>query len=78
MTTGPDPCTAAAGDPGLTGNNTIAQQVFDSPLGALPVLQDPDADGPISSEIYAGGAGTQLEVLTDEIACLVNLPVLDL
>jgi hypothetical protein len=52
--------------------------VWDSPLGALPILQDPDADGTISSQIYAGGNGTQLEPLTDEIACLINLPVLDL
>jgi hypothetical protein len=41
-------------------------------------VQDPDADGPLSSQIYAGGNGTPGEQLTDEIACLVNLPVLDL
>ena len=77
-TTTADPCSAAAGDEGLTGGGTIAQQAYDGGLSALPVVQDPDADGPISSQIRAGGDGQPVEPLTDEVACLVNLPVTDL
>jgi hypothetical protein len=70
----PDPCSAPAGDPGLLGNGTIAQQAYDSGLSALPILEDPDANGLISNPIYSAGNGTPLETLTDEGACLLSLP----
>lgn len=73
----PDPCTAPAGDPGLLGNGTVAQQAYDSVLNQLPILEDPDANGPISGPVHAAGNGTPLEVLTDEGSCLLSLPAGD-
>jgi hypothetical protein len=70
----PDPCSTPAGDPGLLGNGTIAQQAYDSGLNALPILEDPDANGLLSNPIYTAGNGTPLEPLTDEGACLLSLP----
>ena len=67
-------CTAASGDPGITGGGTIAQALYDGGLsGASPLVEDPEADGAISGELYAGGNGTPLEPVTDEAACAVDL-----
>ena len=67
-------CTAASGDPGITGGGTIAQALYDGGLsGASPLVEDPEADGAISGEVYAGGNGTPLEPVTDEAACAVDL-----
>lgn len=75
-TDGADPCTAAAGDPGLLTDDTLAQTLWDSGLSALsPLLEDPDADGPLSGAIRDAGEGQQFEVLTDELGCLVDLPI---
>ena len=69
-----DPCTAEAGDPGILTEDTLAQTLYDAGLSALsPLVEDPDADGPISGAIYDAGNGTALEPLTDEVACLVDL-----
>ena len=72
-----DPCTTEAQDPGITGMDTLAQQLYDGGLNALPVVEDPDANGTLSSQIYSGGNGTPVEVLTDEVSCALSLPAGD-
>ena len=67
-----DPCTAAAGDPGLLTENTLGQELWDAGLQIPPLTEDPDADGPLSGAIYDGGNGTGLEPVTDEVACVVD------
>lgn len=71
-------CTAAGGDAGLSGGDTIAQQAYDGGLSALPIVVDPEGDGPLSGEIKAGGDTTPLEPVTNEVACVVSLPALGL
>jgi hypothetical protein len=72
-----DPCTTEAQDPGITGSDTVAQQLYDGVLNTLPVVEDPDANGPLSGQIYSGGNGTPVEVLTDELSCAASLPAGD-
>jgi len=68
-----DRCTEEGGDAGLMGD-TIAQQLFDAGLSALPVVEDPEAGGPVSGAIIGGGDTTPAEPLTNEGGCLVSLP----
>ena len=68
-----DPCTAAAGDPGLLTDDTLGQTLWDAGLQIPPLTEDPDANGPLSGAIYDGGNGSGLEPVTDEVACLVDL-----
>lgn len=70
-------CTAEAGDPGLPLTpNTLGQELWDGGFNALsPLVEDPEADGAISSEIHQGGNGTELEPLTDEVACAVDFAI---
>ncbi len=72
-----DPCTAAAGDPGITGMGTIAQQAYDGGLKMVgsPLIEDPNADGTVTSQIYAGGNGQPVEPLTDEASCAGDLVI---
>lgn len=72
---GDDPCSAAAGDAGLSGEGTIGQQLADNGLIVSPVTEDPDGNGAVSGAIKDGGEGTEAEILTDEIGCLVDFLV---
>ncbi len=66
-------CTGDAGDPGILGPDTIAQQLWDGGLQVPPLTEDPEANGPLSGAIHDGGDGTPLEPVTDEVSCLVDL-----
>ncbi len=73
VTVGAAGCTEAGGDAGLAGD-TIAQQLYDGGLSALPIVEDPEGAGVISGELKAGGDGTPAEPLINEVACVVSLP----
>ncbi len=69
-----DPCTGEADDPGLLTEDTLGQTLFDAGLGALsPLTEDPDGDGMLSGAVKGGGTGTPIEVVTDEVGCVVDL-----
>jgi hypothetical protein len=69
-----DPCTAAAGDPGLLTTDTLGQTLWDGGLSALsPLTEDPDRNGVISGPLSDALTGTPLEVVGDEVGCLLDL-----
>jgi hypothetical protein len=69
-----DPCSIAAGDAGLTGGGTFAQQAWDGGASAVPVFVNPNAGGTVSSQVRNNGNGTDGEQVTDEVSCLLSLP----
>ena len=67
-------CTAADGDPGLLTTDTLGQTLWDGGLSALsPLTEDPERNGIISGPLGAAFTGTPLEVVGDEVACLIDL-----
>lgn len=69
-----DPCTAAAGDPGLLTEDTLGQTLWSGGLDALaPLTEDPDGDGVITGPVKEGGEDSELEPVTDEVACAGDL-----
>jgi hypothetical protein len=80
---GPPPVFDPCSDEGLLTDPTLAQTLWESDLGQgllKPLLQDPDADGPISGfvEGLRPGDGGFLDLLIHDGACAINLPVLNL
>jgi len=72
--TSTDKCTAAAGDPGLLTTDTLGQTLWDGGLSALsPLTEDPNRDGVISGPLSDALTGTPLEVVGDEVGCLLDL-----
>jgi hypothetical protein len=68
-----DPCTADYGDPGLLTDDTLGQTLWDGGLQLSPLTEDPDRDGIISGPVGTLLEGTPLEVVGDEVACLLDL-----
>lgn len=69
-------CTAEGGDPGLITDDTLGQTAYDNGLSALePLVENPQANGVISGPVHEFGEGEDYEVLTDEVACAVDLPL---
>jgi hypothetical protein len=67
-------CTAAAGDPGLLTDDTLAQTLWDGGLDVLsPLVEDPERNGVISGPLGTAFEGTPLEVVGDEAACALDL-----
>jgi hypothetical protein len=71
-------CTAEDEDTAGIFGDTIAQQVFESPLGALPILVNPEAGGPVSGTVESLGDGTELDVVTNEAGCAASATVVPL
>jgi len=74
----PDPCTAAAGDPGLLTDDTLGQTLWDSGLMIPPLTEDPDRDGAITGPLGDAfqppdGPLAALEPLGDEATCAGDL-----
>jgi hypothetical protein len=73
-TDGENLCTAAAGDPGLLTTDTMGQTLWDGGISALnPLTEDPERNGVISGPLGDAFTGTPLEVVGDELACLIDL-----
>ena len=67
-------CTADAGDPGLLTTNTLGQEIWDGDGSVLsPLTEDPERNGVISEPLGTAFEGTDLEVVGDELACLLDL-----
>jgi hypothetical protein len=69
----PDPCTDDYGDPGLLTTDTLGQTLWDGGLQIPPLTEDPNRNGIISGPVGTLFEGTPLEVVGDEVACLVDL-----
>jgi hypothetical protein len=66
-------CVAEAGDPGLLTDDTLGQTLWDGGLQLPPLTENPERNGILSGPLGTVFEGTPLEVVGDEVACLLDL-----